>query len=64
MDWSKLKMNELKYYCTSFDIDFDCLPVSDQIRYLIGAFYHYGITAFEIADIKEFLRKPNITLPE
>lgn len=57
MDWTKLNMKEVKYYCTSFDIDFDCLPVSDQIRQLIGIFYYYGITQFTIDDIQEFYKK-------
>lgn len=57
VDWTKLNMKEVNYYCTSFDIDFDCLPVSDQIKQLIGIFYYYDITQFTIDDIQEFYRK-------
>ena len=63
MNWEKLNINEVVYYCTSWDIDFDCLPFSCQIENIIQLFYYYGIVEFETGDIKEFYKRFQITSP-
>ena len=63
MDWGRLNAAEVKYYCHSNLIDFDCWPFSYQIQNIICLFYHYGITSFKIEDIKEFYREMQIPSP-
>ena len=63
MIWEKINMNEVKYYCTNWKIDFDCLPFEYQIENMIQLFYYYGIVEFETEDIEEFYRKMQISNP-
>ena len=56
MNWEKLNMKEINYYCKSYDIDFDCLPFGSQIRDIISMYYYYGIKIFTVDDIKEFYK--------
>lgn len=63
MDWEKLNMEEIKYYCTSSDIDFDCLPFGSQIKGIVSMFCYYGIKEFSVDDIKAFYEKMQILSP-
>lgn len=60
MDWAKLNMAEVSYYCKSFDVDFDCYPFSCQMEQIILMFYYYGIKQFTVGDIQEFYKKMQI----
>lgn len=64
MDWTKLNMKEVNYYCKShgrsYEIDFDCLTFSLQIDCLLMMFYYYKIDTFTIKDIQEFYKKMEI----
>ena len=63
MDWNKQNLKEIAYYCTSYDIDFDCLPLRNQIEAILSIFFYYGATTFEAEDIKEFYRIIQIPSP-
>lgn len=63
MDWDKLEMKEIEYYCRSNVIDFDCFPFSCQIESIICIFSYYGITRFNVDDIKSFYNKMQIPSP-
>ncbi len=56
MDWSKLNMDEIYYYCkdTSSLSFFDCSPFGLQMEDIIMIFYYYGIENFSVKDIQEF----------
>ena len=56
MDWSKLNMDEIYYYCkdTSSLSFFDCSPFGLQMEDIIMIFYYYGIEKFSVKDIQEF----------
>lgn len=61
MDWTKLNVKEVIYYCKSCDgADFDCGPLSLQIEELVLMFHHYGIEQFTVKDIQEFYEKMQI----
>ncbi len=64
MDWTKLNMKEVTYFCKShgksYDIDFDNLTFSLQIDCLLMLFYYYKIDTFTIKDIQEFYKKMEI----
>lgn len=60
MDWTKLNMKEVIYYCKSFEIGFDCGPFSLQMEELILIFHYYGIEQFTVKDIQEFYEKMQI----
>lgn len=63
MNWEKLNMREIKFYCHSNLIDFDCWPFGEQIKQIVCMFYYYDITSFNIDDIKEFYNKMQIPAP-
>lgn len=63
MDWGKINIKEITYYCTSCEIDFDCLPFGSQIKSIVSIFYYYDIKIFSIDDIKEFYEKMQIPSP-
>ena len=63
MDWNKLNMSEIEYFCRSNIIDFDCYPFSRQMESIICIFYYYGVTNFKIEDIKSFYNKMQIPIP-
>lgn len=63
MNWEKLNLKEIKYYCHSNLIDFDCWPFGKQIENIICIFYYYDITSFKTEDIKEFYNKMQIPTP-
>ena len=56
MDWSKLNMDEIYYYCkdTSSLSFFDCSPFGLRMEDIIMIFYYYGIENFSVKDIQEF----------
>ena len=57
MDWQKLNMDEVIYYCKSFDdVGFDCSPFSLQMEEIVIIFSYYGIERFTVDDIKEFYK--------
>lgn len=57
MDWQKLNMDEVIYYCKSFDdVGFDCSPFSLQMEEIVIMFSYYGIERFTVDDIKEFYK--------
>ncbi len=60
MDWTKLNMAEVSYYCKSPDVDFVCYPFSCQMEQIILMFYYYGIKQFTTVDIQEFYKKMQI----
>ena len=60
MDWTKLNMAEVNYYCKSYDVDFDCYPFDCQMEQIVLMFYHYGINQFTVKDIQEFYKKMQI----
>ena len=59
----KINMKEIKYYCTSSDIDFDCLPFGSQIKTIVSMFFYYDIKLFSVDDIKVFYEKMQIPSP-
>ena len=60
MDWTKLNMKEVIYYCKSCEAGFNCSPFSLQIEELVLMFYYYGIEQFTVNDIQEFYEKMQI----
>ncbi|MFG6394589.1 MAG: hypothetical protein K1W24_10510 [Lachnospiraceae bacterium] len=60
MDWLKLNMDEVFYYCKSNQVDFDCGPLSLQLEELLIIFYYYGIKQFTLKDIQELYKKMQI----
>ncbi|MCM1098735.1 MAG: hypothetical protein NC427_11790 [Ruminococcus flavefaciens] len=60
MDWTKLNMKEVVYFCKSNEIDFCCEPFSLQIEELILMFHYYGIKQFTVRDIQELYDKMQI----
>ena len=60
MDWTKLNIKEIIYYCKSVEADFDCSPFSLQIEELVLMFHYYGIGQFTVNDIQEFYEKMQI----
>jgi len=60
MDWTRLNMAEVSYYCKSRDVDFCCYPFSCQMEQVVLMFYHYGINQFTVKDIQEFYRKMQV----
>ena len=56
IDWKSLKINEISYFCHSFKVDFDCLPIPTQIEFIICILYYYDIHLFEIQDIVNFYK--------
>ncbi len=60
MDWTKLNMKEVVYFCKSYEVDFCCEPFSLQIEELILMFHYYGIKQFTVKDIQEFYEKMQI----
>lgn len=60
MDWLKLNMDEVFYYCKSNQVDFDCGPLSLQLEELVIIFYYYGIKQFTLKDIQELYKKMQI----
>ena len=49
MDWQKLNMDEVIYYCKSFDdVGFDCSPFSLQMEEIVIMFSYYGIERFTV----------------
>lgn len=60
MDWQKLNMDEIFYYCKSLEVDFDCSPFSLQMEEIVLMFHYYGIKQFTVKDIQEFYRKMQI----
>lgn len=65
MDWTKLNMKEVTYFCKShnrsYEIDFNNLTFSLQLDCLLMCFYHYKIDTFTIKDIQEFYKKMEIS---
>lgn len=61
MDWTKLNVKEVIYYCKSFEVGFDCSPFSLQIEELVLMFRYYGIDRFTVNDIQEFYEKMQIS---
>ncbi len=65
MDWTKLNMKEVTYFCKShnrsYEIDFDNLTFSLQLDCLLMCFYYYKIDTFTIKDIQEFYKKMEIS---
>ena len=64
MDWTKLNMKEVIYYCKSFEVDFDCSPFNLQLEELILMFHYYGIEQFTVNDLQEFYQKMQIPKPK
>ena len=60
MNWAKLNMKEVVYFCKSYEVGFCCEPFSLQIEELILIFYYYGIMQFTVKDIQEFYKKMQI----
>ena len=60
MDWAKLNIKEVIYYCKSVEVGFDCSPFSLQIEELVLMFHYYGIGQFTVNDIQEFYEKMQI----
>jgi len=60
MDWAKLNIREVIYYCKSVEVGFDCSPFSLQIEELVLMFHYYGIGQFTVNDIQEFYEKMQI----
>ena len=56
MDWQKLNINEVYYYCKSYDVGFDCSPFSLQMEEIVLMFHYYGIKQFTTEDIQEFYK--------
>lgn len=64
MDWSKLNMDEIFYYCKSSDCDFDCCPFDLQMENLVLMFHYYGIEQFTLEDIQELYKKLQVPKPK
>ena len=64
MDWTKLNMKEVIYYCKSYEVDFCCGPFSLQLEELVLMFHYYGIKQFTVKDIQEFYEKMQIPKPK
>lgn len=60
MDWTRLKVKEVVYYCKSFETGFCCGPFSLQLEELVLMFHYYGIERFSVEDIQEFYEKMQI----
>ncbi len=60
MDWTKLNIKEVIYYCKSFEVGFYCGPFSLQIEELILMFHYYKIQQFTVKDIQEFYLKMQV----
>lgn len=60
MDWSKLNMKEVNYYCKSWKSFFECSPFDLQMEEIILMFHYYGIERFAVEDIQEFYKKMQI----
>lgn len=60
MEWTKLNMKEIIYYCKSIEVGFFCGPFSLQIEELVLMFHYYGIKRFTVKDIQEFYEKMQI----
>ena len=60
MDWSKLNMKEVNYYCKSWNSFFECSPFDLQMEEIILMFHYYGIERFAVEDIQEFYKKMQI----
>lgn len=60
MNWTKLNLKEVIYYCKSFEVGFYHVPFSIQIEELILMFHYYEIEQFTIKDIQEFYEKMQI----
>ena len=52
MDWTKLNLKEVIYYCKSFDVSFCCVPFNEQVEELVLMFHFYGIERFTVKDIQ------------
>ena len=57
MNWTKLNIKEVVYYCKSFEVGFYCEPFSLQMEELVLIFHFYGIEQFTVKDIQEFYEK-------
>lgn len=60
MNWTKLNMKEVIYYCKSFEVGFYCEPFDLQMEELVLVFHYYGIERFTVKDIREFYEKLQI----
>lgn len=60
MDWSKLNMDEISYYCKTGRCLFECSPFSLQMEEIVLMFHYYGIARFTVEDIQEFYQKMQI----
>ena len=60
MNWTKLNIKEVVYYCKSFEVGFYCEPSSLQMEELVLIFHYYGIEQFTVKDIQEFYEKLQI----
>ena len=60
MNWTKLNIKEVVYYCKSFEVGFYCEPFSLQMEELVLIFHYYGIEQFTVKDIREFYEKLQI----
>lgn len=60
MDWTKLNVKEVVYYCKSSEVDFNCSPFSLQMEELVLMFHYYGIGQFTVTDIQDFYDKMQI----
>lgn len=60
MDWSKLNMDEIYYYCKDVTSFFECSPFDMQMEEIVMIFYYYGIERFSVKDIQEFYNRMQI----
>lgn len=60
MDWTKLNVKEVIYYCKSSEVDFNCSPFSLQMEELVLMFHYYEIGQFTMTDIQDFYDKMQI----
>lgn len=58
-----VNMSEVEYYCTTWRVDFDCLPFGRQISSIIEILFYYKISQFTLKDIKDFYYKLKISNP-
>lgn len=60
MDWTKLNLKEVIYYCKSYEVSFCCMPFREQMEELVLMFHFYGIERFTVKDVQEFYEKMQI----
>ena len=60
MEWTRLNIKEIIYYCKSVEVGFYCEPFNLQLEELVLIFHYYRIEQFTIKDIQKFYEKMQI----